>query len=219
MLPDLDDQFIDETFGGVLHTANQSISSSDIKKVYDGYGNETPISISKNAVKLGTVSYALSAKSDGSALIYNDGKAEFQSLLNSVYPIGSVYFSVAAGNPSTIFGGTWTQIGQGRFLVGVGTGTDSNAFGKAFTSGENGGEYRHTQNVAELVPHKHEVFITQSSQNDDNAGPAPDVGTSFRAIGPVNEKANGLTTLNVGGGQPFNVTPPSFGVYMWQRTN
>jgi hypothetical protein len=219
MLPDLEDQFIDETFGGVLHTASQAVSGSDIKKVYDGYGNETPISISKDSVKLGTVSYALSAASDGSALIYEAGKAEFKSLINSVYPVGSVYFSVTTGNPSLIFGGTWNQIGQGRFLVGVGTGTDSNAFGKTFTSGENGGEYRHTQTVEELASHKHDIFITQSSQGDDNAGANPDVGTSFRAIGPVNANANGLITLDKGGNQPFNVTPPSFGVYMWQRTN
>jgi hypothetical protein len=218
MLPNLEDQFIDETFGGVLHTASRAVSSSEIAKIYDGYGNETPISISKTAVKLGTVSYALSAASDGTALIYEKGIATFKKLIDSVYPIGSVYLSVDDSNPSSIFGGVWNQISRGRFLVGVGTGVDTNATGKTFKVGNNDGEYSHTQTVDELATHDHQIFITQSSQGDDNAGPGNgNIGTSFRTIRPVNLIAPGMTAIDKGGSQPFNVTPPSFGVYMWQR--
>lgn len=32
-----------------------------------------------------------------------------------IYPVGSIYFSVSSTNPSSIFGGTWTQL-TGRFL-------------------------------------------------------------------------------------------------------
>jgi hypothetical protein len=218
MLPNLEDQFIDETFGGVLHTASQAVSSSDVKRVYDGYGNETPISVSTEAFKLGSVSYHLTAATDGSALIYENGVATFKSLLNSVYPVGSLYLSVEASNPTSIFGGVWNQVGQGRFLVGDGTGIDANSTGKTFTRVDKVGEYSHTQTVSELATHNHDIFITRSSQNDDNASPATgDIGTSSRAVNVANVLAGGLITLDKGSNQPFNVTPPSFGVYMWQR--
>ena len=29
------------------------------------------------------------------------------SLLNSIYPVGSIYLSVNSTNPGTLFGGTW----------------------------------------------------------------------------------------------------------------
>lgn len=41
--------------------------------------------------------------------------------LKNIYPIGSVYISVNNTNPSTLFGGSWVQFGQGRTLVGVDT--------------------------------------------------------------------------------------------------
>lgn len=41
------------------------------------------------------------------------------SIFNMVYPVGSIYISVNAANPGSMFGGTWEQI-SGRFLVGTG---------------------------------------------------------------------------------------------------
>lgn len=46
------------------------------------------------------------------------------TLLNLVYPIGSLYFSYTSTSPSSRFGGTWSAI-SGRFIYannGVGTG-------------------------------------------------------------------------------------------------
>ena len=39
-------------------------------------------------------------------------------IVNMIYPIGSLYMSTSAANPSTLFGGTWEAFGQGRTIIG-----------------------------------------------------------------------------------------------------
>ena len=57
----------------------------------------------------------------------------FDSILNlvldSVYPVGSVYISVNSTSPATLFGGTWVQI-QDKFLL---------CAGSTYTAGSTGG--------------------------------------------------------------------------------
>lgn len=72
------------------------------------------------------------------------------SLLD-VYPIGSIYMSVNATNPGTLFGGTWSVWGTGRVPVGIDT--SDTAFD---TVEETGGAKTHTHGLdaghAKLVP-------------------------------------------------------------------
>lgn len=57
------------------------------------------------------------------------------------YPVGSVYISISSNfNPNTSFGGTWERFGQGRTLVGEGTGNDG-VTSKTFTANSTGGLY------------------------------------------------------------------------------
>lgn len=59
------------------------------------------------------------------------------------YPVGSVYISISSNfNPNTSFGGTWVRFGQGRTLIGEGTGNDGST-SMNFTAGSTGGEYEH----------------------------------------------------------------------------
>lgn len=62
--------------------------------------------------------------------------------INSIYPIGSVYISLTETNPGTYLKGTWKQFGEGRTLIGVGTGDDGNNT-MNFTAGSTGGKYEH----------------------------------------------------------------------------
>lgn len=67
--------------------------------------------------------------------------------INSIYPIGSVYISLNKTNPGTYLKGTWEQFGQGRTLIGEGTGDDgSNTM--SFTAGSTGGNYEHNHTYA-----------------------------------------------------------------------
>lgn len=72
--------------------------------------------------------------------------AEFRSqVLLAAYPVGSIYTSVNATSPATLFGGVWEQIG-GRFLLGA---------DPTYTAGSTGGEAAHTLTAAEMPAHTH----------------------------------------------------------------
>lgn len=63
---------------------------------------------------------------------------------NRGYPIGSVKITYNNVNPSTNMGGTWVQFGQGRVLIGQGTGSDGST-SQTFGAGATGGRYTSDQ--------------------------------------------------------------------------
>lgn len=79
------------------------------------------------------------------------GKIDLSSLWDQIYPVGSIYITANATNPSVLFGGTWEQL-KGKFLVGVDSSdTDFE------TSGKTGGEKTHTLTVDEIPSHTHDM--------------------------------------------------------------
>lgn len=74
--------------------------------------------------------------------IDNTINTTIDNTINSIYPIGSVYISLTETNPGSYLKGIWQQFGQGRTLIGEGTGDDgSNTMN--FTAGSTGGNYEH----------------------------------------------------------------------------
>lgn len=78
------------------------------------------------------------------------------TILNTIYPIGSLYTSFEATNPSTIIGGTWEQI-KDTFLL---------AAGDTYAIGISGGTAVHTHTTAghiltesEMPSHQHETSL------------------------------------------------------------
>ena len=47
------------------------------------------------------------------------GTTPVSYLLDSIYPVGAIYFSISSTNPGNFMGGTWIQWCQGRVPVGV----------------------------------------------------------------------------------------------------
>ena len=122
----------------------------------------------------------------------------------AAYPVGSIYMSVNATNPGTLFGGTWERI-QGRFLF---------AADDARPAGSTGGEETHLLRTNELPSHSHTLIIGAGSpakKEEVNAGTFNDY-----AWWEENRKAgeSGYT----GGNQPHNNMPPYLSVYCWKRT-
>ena len=73
----------------------------------------------------------------------------YKSILNAVYPIGSIYMSVSSTDPRVLFGGTWEAWGAGRVPVSV------NAKDEDFNAAEKTGGTKE----AELPWHNHESFL------------------------------------------------------------
>lgn len=56
---------------------------------------------------------------DGTTQLVGGGLT-LAGVINAMYPVGSIYLTTTAANPSTYLGGTWAAFGAGRALVGVG---------------------------------------------------------------------------------------------------
>jgi microcystin-dependent protein len=155
-----------------------------------------------------------------------------------LYPVGSVYLSTTATNPSAYFGGTWVAYGQGRVLVGVDAADpDFDAAGKT------GGAKTHTLTVAEMPSHTHaqdpHTHTQQPHRHTPDEAAAQFVANRFPATssrsfpsGSGNMNANGqvhtgsttavnnLTTAtnqDTGGGAHNNLQP-YLTTYMFTRT-
>lgn len=84
-------------------------------------------------------------------LLEGEGGTDLVTVLKAVYPVGAIYTSVTATNPSSIFGfGTWVSFGAGRTLVGVNT--SDTAFN---TVEKTGGSKTNTLAIANLPAHTH----------------------------------------------------------------
>lgn len=128
---------------------------------------------------------------------YRATPARMQSILDFVYPVGSVYISYSHVSPATLFGGTWERI-ENAFLWAVG------ADG---TIGQTGGEKTHTLTLNEIPSHNHGGTYT-------NAGTA----SKTHAWLTANGSAMAYDTVNVGGGKAHNNMPPYIQVSIWRRT-
>jgi hypothetical protein len=138
---------------------------------------------------------------DVGGMIWMNGR----SLLDTFYPIGSIYQSVNSANPSTFMGGTWIRIAQGQTLVGVDeSDADFNAPSKV------GGEKAHKLTTAEMPSHRHGSsdvsFMVRQANNTQGLVTNP--GTQV-----------GLYSMpTTGGDQAHNNLQPYTTVYMWRRT-
>lgn len=77
-------------------------------------------------------------------------------IVNMIYPIGSLYMSTSAANPSTLFGGTWEAFGQGRTIIGK---TDDGMFSELESVG--GAESKSIS----IAAHSHTIAHTHTIGN------------------------------------------------------
>lgn len=124
-----------------------------------------------------------------------------QTITQQAFPIGSIFISVVATDPSLLLGyGTWSAFAQGRTLVGLDS-TDID-----FDSPEESGGIKSVSlSVAEMPQHHHAngglVFVGGGG------------GFGFSVSGGYYQQDTGDT----GSGDPHTNMPPYIVVYMWKR--
>jgi hypothetical protein len=149
----------------------------------------------------GSLSQLTSPSTSGSVLRQNTSGAPYwttpadlvtalkSSLINMLYPVGSIYLSVNSTSPATLFGGTWAQL-KDRFLLGA---------GNVYANGNTGGEASHALTEGETPWWR--TVNEASGYSLGNAG------------GFANRVA-----ISRGSADAHNNMPPYLVVYMWKRT-
>lgn len=133
-------------------------------------------------------------------------------LIDKFFPVGSIYLTYNNNNPGNFIGGTWVQFGQGRTLVGEGTGNDGST-SMPFGANSTGGAYKNTHNhyqtnsfdgasgymsVSAEVPRSR---TKQANRMNFNGGVARSV---TREDSTYNET--------------INIVQPYIVIYFWRRT-
>lgn len=151
------------------------------------------------------------------------------AIIDIVYPVGSIYANYTSTNPATLLGtGTWTQVGQGRCLAGIGQGTDQNAVNKTLTVGDNDGSYEHVLTEAQLASHAHghrdryfaETVYAPAPYKEAFPTPGYNAGVGSPGIDLTNTHFYYYddTSESTGSGDAHENMVPTYAVYLWRRT-
>lgn len=135
---------------------------------------------------------------------YRATPAKTRSLLDHIYPVGSIYLAYNHTSPASLFGGTWTRINN-RFLWAC------DEFG---VIGAQGGEANHTLTVEELPSHNHGSYYSGFPGIEDDSGAATKQYAWYTTAG--SNVAYGW--LDTGGGKSHNNMPPYIHIAAWRRT-
>ena len=145
------------------------------------------------------------------------------ALLETVYPVGSVYTNkTVSTNPATLFGfGTWTAI-AGRVVVGLDAGQT-----EFDTAGETGGAKTHTLSLSEIPNRTGYLSIHDVANGTNIYGSGGAFSTStvvtnkYKSGGAMIAGANSIGQINFdngGGGSAHNNLQPYVVCYVWERT-
>lgn len=188
--------------------------------------------------KVSEVDNAFEVAEDWDVRVYGKLLKDYiQSFIKTMYPVGSIYMSVSATNPSTYFGGTWVAWGAGRVPVGINT-ADSNfntveKTGGAATVALTAAQMpAHTHGVGTLKEasagaHTHNLKNQKAAWGVDGAGNRVmvDATSGYTALTNKATASAGAhthtlsgATASTGSGSAHSNLQPYIVCYMWKRT-
>lgn len=106
---------------------------------------------------------------------------KLNSKMLDIYPVGSIYISTESTNPSELFGGTWESYGEGRTLVGEGSG---------YEAGTTGGSSTTTLTVENLPSHYHRYTPNGTISSTFSNGTAQSAGAHSHSIPQLSGATN-----------------------------
>ena len=146
-------------------------------------------------------------------------------ILESVYPVGSIFISTSSTSPATSLGfGSWSRFGEGKTLI-----SQNSSNSRFDTSEETGGSETVTLSASQLPEHRHHVLRNQGSNtngtgffsNDTDAVAIGNtgiggLGTTDTTNQQIDADANvGRTSVQIGTtGEAHDNMPPFIVTYM-----
>ena len=129
-------------------------------------------------------------------------------LLDSVYPVGSIYISVNKESPKSFLGGEWTLFGQGRTIVGI------DSTNPRFKTPEHKDGSETVKLTRDQIPrHNHYIKMSVPTGVIQDTNAFTNIGIKSES-GPINYGS----TSDVGSDLAHENMPPYIVVYMWKRT-
>lgn len=205
-------------YGAFLVRAQESVWDLYVEKVsaYDTITLQTWFSSSTVTDRL-TVEFPgdlVASVPTGLDGFYRATPAKLDSLLDHIYPVGSIYLSYSHTSPADLFGGTWERI-ENAFLWA----TDESG-----TIGQTGGEKTHTLTEDEMPKHTHGFrYTTDNGETYATAMMGKDgTYTSDEYLG-ISNSVSALADYRAridyaGSGGAHNNMPPYIQVSAWRRT-
>ena len=127
-----------------------------------------------------------------------------QTIIDTIYPYGSIYITLNQTSPSKLFPGTyWKQI-KNRFLLSASS---------TYSASSVGGEATHALTTDEMPNHQHSIWFPNSSGEQSAKIGYPEAGSRNTYY------AEASKTSGTGGGAAHNNMPPYLAVYMWERVH
>lgn len=153
----------------------------------------------------------------GNTVMYRDWNKLVNSIKSAMYPVGSVYITYNNVNPGTFLGGTWERFGQGRTLVGEGTGNDGST-SMSFTPNSSDGKYKNTHYHVTSFGWDMNAFYAGkpdgAKNNDYNRTSVIPNGYIVNA----NSSATSQSRLNWTDDRTISNVQPYIVVFFWRRT-
>lgn len=156
--------------------------------------------------------------------IYSRTKEEF--IRDCVYPVGSIYMSVNATNPATIFGGKWVAWGSGRVPLAMGNNGETNYTTVEQTGGSENSVAAHTHNNTISVSgtqdsHYHSIDLPTGDKTW-SGGSSQAMWSKSRKSWNTNSKQPTVhinsSISNASAGTTGGNRMPYITCYMWKRT-
>ena len=145
------------------------------------------------------------------------------SIVDVIYPVGSVYISTTTANPKDLFGGTWEKIATGRTLWGASADNELNTtvnsglpnitgtYDPRWSDSSGGGIMMAAQNSGAMYtsrPSNHGYWWAATTSSGG-------AGTNTQYHTRLNFNAKNSNSIY---GNSTIVQPPAYKVYMWRRT-
>ena len=154
---------------------------------------------------------------NGNEIQYRDWNKLVNSIKSAMYPVGSVYITYNNVNPGTFLGGTWERFGQGRTLVGEGTGNDGST-SMSFTSNSTGGKYKSTHYHVTSFGWDMNSFYAGKPDGAKNGDYNRTSVIPNGHIVNANSSATSQSRLNWTDDRTISNVQPYIVVYFWRRT-